>query len=176
LVSQTSLPRDSVFLYSLIAYGAAIALKYAVQIPTVDAVTNYFGAHSVGLGVYYGLQTVFFEVGLAFLVAWFAVSRGALEKKDAEAYGSGLAFCPNWIDALQGHIPSHGQGQAYSIPPMEDLKAAYLTALADFEIYGHHEKTPTKINVELGKLKAIDAVRELAAKHGWSTERTEGNK
>jgi hypothetical protein len=87
----------TVFLYSLIAYGAAIALKYAVQIPTIDAVTNYFGAHSVGLGVYYGLQTVFFEVGLAFLVAWFAVRRGALEKKDAEAYGSGLAFWENAV-------------------------------------------------------------------------------
>jgi hypothetical protein len=87
----------AVFLYSLMAYGVAIALKYAVQIPTVDAVTSYFGAHSVGLGFYYGLQTVFFEVGLAFLVAWFAVKRGALEKKDAEAYGSGLAFWENAV-------------------------------------------------------------------------------
>jgi hypothetical protein len=58
-----------VFLYSLIAYAVAIALKYAVQIPTIDAVTSYFGTNSVGLGVYYGLQTVVFEVGLAFLVA-----------------------------------------------------------------------------------------------------------
>jgi hypothetical protein len=88
---------STVFLYSLIAYAVAIALKYAVQIPTIDAVTSYFGTHSVGLGVYYGLQTVFFEVGLAFLVAWFAVRRGALERKDAEAYGSGLAFWENAI-------------------------------------------------------------------------------
>ena len=87
----------AVFLYSLIAYGSAIALKYAVQIPTVDAMTSYFGAHSVGLGFYYGLQTVFFEVGLAFMVAWFAVKRGTLEKKDAEAYGSGLAFWENAV-------------------------------------------------------------------------------
>ena len=87
----------SVFLYSLIAYAVAIALKYAVQISTINLVTNYFGTNSVGLGVYYGLQTVFFEVGLAFLVAWFAVSRGALEKKDAEAYGSGLAFWENAV-------------------------------------------------------------------------------
>lgn len=86
-----------VFLYSLIAYGAAIALKYAVQLPTVEAVTNYFGERSVGLGLYYGLQTIFFEVGLAFLVAWFAIRRGSLEKKDAEAYGSGLAFWENAV-------------------------------------------------------------------------------
>jgi uncharacterized membrane protein YhfC len=40
---------------------------------------------------------VVFEVGLAFIVAWFAVRRGALERKDAEAYGSGLAFWENAI-------------------------------------------------------------------------------
>lgn len=85
----------SVFLYSFIAYAVAIALKYAVQIPTINTVIDYFGAHSIGLGVYYGLQTVFFEVGIAFLVAWYAVSHGKLEKKDAEAYGSGLAFWEN---------------------------------------------------------------------------------
>ena len=87
----------SVLAYSLIAYAVAIALKYAVQIPTVSSATGYFGQHSVGLGVYYGLQTVFFEVGLAYLVAWYAVKRGVLEKKDAEAYGSGLAFWENAV-------------------------------------------------------------------------------
>jgi hypothetical protein len=85
----------SVFLYSFIAYAVAIALKYAVQIPTINTVIDYFGAHSVGLGVYYGLQTVFFEVGLAYLIAWYAVSHAKLEKKDAEGYGSGLAFWEN---------------------------------------------------------------------------------
>jgi hypothetical protein len=85
----------SVFLYSFIAYAVAIALKYAVQIPTINTVIDYFGAHSIGLGVYYGLQTVIFEVGIAFLVAWYAVSHGKLENKDAEAYGSGLAFWEN---------------------------------------------------------------------------------
>jgi hypothetical protein len=45
----------------------------------------------------------FFEVGLAFLVAWFAVSRGALDKKDTESYGSGLAFWENAV--LLGMLP-----------------------------------------------------------------------
>ncbi len=85
----------SVLLYSFIAYTVAIALKYAVQIPTITAVTSYFGSNSVGLGVYYGFQTVIFEVGIAYLVAWYVVSHGKLEKKDAEAYGSGLAFWEN---------------------------------------------------------------------------------
>ena len=84
-----------VLLYSLVAYAFAIALKYAVQIPTYSAVKTYFGAVSVGLGVYFGLQTVFFEVGLAYVVAWYAIKHGLLERKDAEAYGSGLAFWEN---------------------------------------------------------------------------------
>jgi hypothetical protein len=84
-----------VLVYSLVAYAVAIALKYAVQIPTIQLVTGYFGAHSVGLGVYYGLQTVFFEVGLAYVVAWYAFKHGAIERKDAEGYGSGLAFWEN---------------------------------------------------------------------------------
>jgi acid phosphatase family membrane protein YuiD len=86
-----------VWLYSLLAFGIAIALKYAVQIPTITLVTNTFGALSVGLGIYYGLQTVVFEVGLAFVVAWWAVSHGKLAKKDAEAYGAGLAFWENAV-------------------------------------------------------------------------------
>jgi membrane metalloprotease YhfC-like protein len=85
----------TVFLYSLVAYSVAIALKYAVQIPSINAITGYFGSVSVGLGVYYGLQTAFFEVGLAYLIAWYVISHGLLEKKDAEAYGSGLAFWEN---------------------------------------------------------------------------------
>jgi uncharacterized membrane protein YhfC len=87
----------SVLAYSLIAYAVAIALKYAVQIPTIGIITDYFGQHSVGLGVYYGLQTVFFEVGLAYLVAWYVVKRGFLDEKDSEAYGSGLAFWENAV-------------------------------------------------------------------------------
>ena len=84
-----------VLVYSLVAYAVAIALKYAVQIPTISIVTDNFGSHSIELGLYYGLQTVFFEVGLAFVVAWYFFSRGKLERKDAEAYGSGLAFWEN---------------------------------------------------------------------------------
>lgn len=86
-----------VIVYTLVAYFVAIALKYAVQIPTNAAATNYFGSPSVGLGVYYGLQTVFFEVGLAYVVAWYVVTHRMLERKDAEAYGAGLAFWENAV-------------------------------------------------------------------------------
>lgn len=84
-----------VLAYSMVAYAVAITLKYAVQIPTINIVIDNFGSHSIALGMYYGFQTVFFEVGLAFIVAWYAFSHGKIERKDAEAYGSGLAFWEN---------------------------------------------------------------------------------
>ena len=87
----------SVWAYSAIAYFVAIALKYAVQLPTINIVIADFGAHSVMIGVYYGFQTVAFEVGLAYLVVWYAISHRKLERKDAEAFGSGLAFYENAI-------------------------------------------------------------------------------
>jgi hypothetical protein len=81
-----------VLVYSLVAYAVAIAPKDAVQIPMFPMVTNYFGTQSEELGIYYGLQTVIFEVDLAYLVAWYAISHIKLDRKDAETYGAGLAF------------------------------------------------------------------------------------
>jgi len=92
-----------VLAYSFVAYAVAIGLKYAVQLPTIDAVTNYFGQRSAGLGIYYGAQTVFFEVGMAYLVASYAVRKGKLGVKDAEGYGAGLAFWENAV--LLGALP-----------------------------------------------------------------------
>lgn len=95
--------RIIVLVYSLIAYALAIALKYVVQIPTAATVINYFGVISIGTGVYFGLQTMIFEVGLAYLVAYLAVRYGKMVKKDAEAYGLGLGFWENAV--LLGLLP-----------------------------------------------------------------------
>ena len=93
----------SVILYSLLAYAGAIALKYLVQIPTAKLVFDRFGAASLASALYLGLLTVVFEVGGSFFVAYYAVSRGKFEAKDAEAYGIGLAFWENGV--LLGLIP-----------------------------------------------------------------------
>lgn len=87
----------AVLSYSLLAYAVAIALKYAVQIPTINSVIGYFGEQSVGLGLYYGVQTMLFEVGMAYAVALYAVNRGILGRRDAEGYGAGLAFWENAV-------------------------------------------------------------------------------
>jgi hypothetical protein len=93
----------AVFLYSLVAYAGAIGLKYLVQIPTAAWVVSLFGATSLVFGLYLGVQTVVFEVGGAFLVAKYAVSKASFESRDAEAYGIALAFWENGV--LLGALP-----------------------------------------------------------------------
>jgi hypothetical protein len=81
-----------VLIFSLPAYAGAIALKIAVQMPTIDYVR---ASGPVALGAYFGVQTVIFETGLAFLIAWIAIRYHELGKKDGEGYASGLAFWEN---------------------------------------------------------------------------------
>jgi len=81
--------------YSLLAYAGAIAVKVILQALTFNAFQAWYDKNPWALGIYFGAQTVFFEVGGAFLVAAWAVSRGKLDAKDAEAYGLGLALWEN---------------------------------------------------------------------------------
>jgi hypothetical protein len=84
--------RWTALIFSLAAYGGAIGLKYAVQLPTINMVKD---AGPSVLGVYYGVQTMVFEVGLAFLVALIALRYREMSEKDSEGYASGLAFWEN---------------------------------------------------------------------------------
>ena len=86
-----------VLLFSFIAYAGAIALKELVQTYTYAGVTGTFGYASWQTGLYLGAQTSVFEVGLAYLVARYAVSRRKMEGADAEAYGLSLAFWENGV-------------------------------------------------------------------------------
>lgn len=87
----------AVLIFSLVAYGGAIALKYIVQIPTYHPFDTAVGGNHIALGLYYGMQTVAFEVGGAFVVARYAVSRGKFKAIDAEGYGIGLSFWENGV-------------------------------------------------------------------------------
>ena len=59
--------------------------------------TGTFGYASWQTGLYLGAQTSVFEVGLAYLVARYAVSRGKMIGADGEAYGISLAFWENGV-------------------------------------------------------------------------------
>lgn len=146
-----------VLVYTLVAYFVAIALKYAVQLPTITAVTNYFGSQSAGLGVYYGLQTVFFEVGLAYLVAWYVVSRGMLERKDAEAYGAGLAFWENAV--LLGVLSLINLIAYYSILSTNTPLAQTLYNQLNTNSPGLFASAPQALsNVAYGTLERISSI------------------
>jgi hypothetical protein len=87
-----------VLLFSLVAYFGAIFAKAVLQYLTYGP--PFFpasGGNSYELGAYFGLQTVFFEVGGAYLVARYAASRGMLKANDAEGYGISLALWENGV-------------------------------------------------------------------------------
>ncbi len=84
-----------IILFSFVAYAGAIAAKEILQFFTTQTVISTFGYVSLATGLYLGLQTVFFEVGGAYLVARLSVSRWRLERGDAQAYGLGLGMWEN---------------------------------------------------------------------------------
>jgi hypothetical protein len=84
-------------IFSLVAYAFAILAKFVIQLFTINSVVSVFGAESVALGLYYGIQTSVLEVGGAYVVARYAISRKRLSEKDAGAYGISLAFWENAI-------------------------------------------------------------------------------
>jgi hypothetical protein len=86
-----------VLLFTLVAYFGAIILKVILQSITYGPFDRAVGGNDAALGTYFGLQTVFFEVGGAFLVARYAYSRGMLKANDAEGYGIGLALWENGV-------------------------------------------------------------------------------
>lgn len=89
--------RGILLVLSLAAYSVAIATKEVVQVFTLGVVTKSFGSVSVGLGLYYGLQTVFLEVGLAYVLAVYGVKRRGLKSSDGVGFGLSLAFWENGV-------------------------------------------------------------------------------
>jgi hypothetical protein len=87
-----------VLLFSAVAYFGAIFAKAVFQYLTYRP--PFFpasGGNLYVLGAYFGLQTVFLEVGGAYLVARYAVSHGMLSANDAEGYGISLALWENGV-------------------------------------------------------------------------------
>lgn len=84
-----------VFIYTLLAYGIAIGAKAIFQTFTIGYVESYGNPYL--LGIYYGLQTAIFEVGIAYLFARYAASKKQIKIEEARAYGAGLAFWENGI-------------------------------------------------------------------------------
>ena len=84
---------------SLLAYAGAIAVKIILQTLTYSEFVSRVGNNPVALGAYFGVQTVFFEVGGAYLVAVWAVSRGTLRAMGLDS-GSGKMQATSELSAL----------------------------------------------------------------------------
>lgn len=83
--------------YALLAYAGAIIIKAIFQSFTASYVIDTFGSVSVATGLYYGLQTSILEVGLAYVVARYAIGSKKMVESDAEAYGLSLSFWENVV-------------------------------------------------------------------------------
>lgn len=97
--------------FSLLAYASAIIIKAVFQQFTwtsVLATGNPFLQ-----GVYFGLQTAVLEVGLAYLVARYAISKRKMKRNDAAGYGIGLAFWENGV--LLGALPFLSLAAVYAV-------------------------------------------------------------
>ncbi|MDE1871702.1 MAG: YhfC family intramembrane metalloprotease [Candidatus Micrarchaeota archaeon] len=84
-----------VFLYSFIAYFLAIAVKAVFQHFTIPLLASTGNLYYEGL--YFGLQTVILEIGLAYVFAKYAISKKQMSMKNASGYGIGLAFWENGV-------------------------------------------------------------------------------
>jgi hypothetical protein len=75
----------------------------------------------------------------------------------------------NWVDLMLGHVPRGAQGKAYSQPTDEQLYSAYLTALPELEIYGHHTMSPALPKIQIQKETVLAQLKSM----GYSDERIE---
>ena len=89
--------RGIVLLLSFGAYWLAILLKAVVNTVTASPVAQAVGSYGVVFGLYQGIQTVVFEVGLAYLFAAYGAKKFGLAKRDGVPYGLGLAFWENGV-------------------------------------------------------------------------------
>lgn len=89
--------RGMVLLLSFGAYWLAIALKALLQVVTAAPAAQALGSTSVAFGLYLGIQTVIFEVGLAYAFAVYGARKLGLATKDGVPFGLGLAFWENGV-------------------------------------------------------------------------------
>lgn len=64
----------------------------------------------------------------------------------------------NWVDRFLGHVPRGAQEQTYSLPPVEKLRAEYVKAMAELQIY---ETPPSLIVNDVAQKVADERIRRI---------------
>ena len=79
-------------------------------------------------------------------------------RKRGQTILEGCQIPLNWVDRLLGHVPRGAQGQTYSLPPVEKLRAEYVKATAELQIY----ETPTSLIVnDVAQEVADERIRRI---------------
>jgi hypothetical protein len=146
--------RGIVFLLSFGAYWLAIALKEVVQYATYDKVVATLGYASIGTGLYFGLQTAFFAVGIAYLLARYAVRSRDATARDAVAYGIGLSFWENGV--LLGCLALFDLAVIYLVLSMGGSLAATVASQLPSAYFA--SGTVALQNVALGTLERVSSM------------------
>jgi uncharacterized membrane protein YhfC len=145
----------AVIVISAVAYFFAIGLKVVVQDLTYGWVVATFGATSLATGIYFGAQTSFFEVGLAYLVARWAVSKKQVEGRDGEGYGVALAFWENAV--LLGALPLFNLAVVYAIIANGLMPQAEYQTIVNSEPGLFYSSTQLLFPTALGVLERVSS-------------------
>ena len=105
--------RWMILFYALAAYAGAIFIKSVFQFATARPFVDFFGYTSIPTGLYYGLQTSFLEVGLAYVVIRHAIRSRGYDSSYAGGYGISLSFWENGV--LLGLYPLLNLALSYAI-------------------------------------------------------------
>jgi hypothetical protein len=103
--------RGAALLLSAGAYWIAVVIKEVINATSLGPLSSAYGYQSVEVALLLGLETVFLEIGLAYLFATYGVKRRGMNASDAVSYGIGLSFWENGV--LLGVISVFNLGVIY---------------------------------------------------------------
>jgi len=143
-----------VLMLSFAAYFLAIVLKEVVQDLTYNSVVGAFGYVSVGTGLYFGVQTSLFEVGLAYVFARYGARSKRVTSKDAVVLGLGLSFWENGL--LLGALSLLSLAVTYALLASGGSLASTIASQLPS---GYFEPAATALSaVALGTLERISSM------------------
>lgn len=137
------------------AYLGAVAAKQGLDYALLPWLTS--GVGNVTLGAFYGAQTVFLEVGLAYVFAVYGVRRRRVGTAEAVPYGLSLAFWENGV--LLGVLSLFNLGVVYLMLASNSTAASalysQLQAAQPLLFQGLAQALPT---VALGTLERLSSM------------------
>ena len=147
------------------AYFAAIAAKAVLSAVAAGPIVDAYGSSSVEYATLVGLETVVFEVGLAYALAVYGARKRGLKTTDGVAFGISLAFWENGV--LLGALSLFGLGVLYLILSTGSSLAQTVYAQLVSASPGLFD-SPAALAPSVA-LAALERVSSLLAHVAWGT-------